>query len=96
MRSPGAQLDFEWDPDKDATNREKHGVSFVEASSAFFDPLSSTIVDTGHSGEEERFRLIGLTSSGRLVVVTHTDRGEALRLISARLATRRERKTYEQ
>lgn len=89
-------MDFEWDSNKDASNREKHGISFVEASSAFFDPLSSTIVDTRHSEDEERYLLIGLTSSGRLVVVTHTDRGEALRLISARLATRRERQTYEQ
>ena len=96
MRSPGAELDFEWDPNKDAINRDKHGVSFVEASSAFFDPLSSTIVDTHHSDDEERYRLIGLSSSGRLVVVTHTDRGEALCLISARLATRRERRTHEQ
>lgn len=96
MRSPGAPLDFEWDPNKDASNREKHGISFVEASSAFFDPLSSTIPDTRNSEDEERYLLIGLTSSGRLVVVTHTDRGEALRLISARLATRRERRSYEQ
>jgi len=53
MRSPGAPLDFEWDPNKDANNREKHGISFVEASSAFFDPLSSTIADTRHSDDEE-------------------------------------------
>ena len=89
-------MNFEWDPDKDSANREKHGVSFGEASTAFFDPLSSTVSDPAHSEAEFRFVLIGLTFAGRLVVVSHVDRGEAVRLISARVATRRERKTYEQ
>jgi len=89
-------LNFEWDPNKDATNREKHGISFDEASTAFFDPLSSTVLDPRHSDDEARFVLVGLTYSGRLVVVFHTDRDEAVRLISARLATRSERRAYEQ
>lgn len=87
---------FEWDPVKAAANLEDHGVSFPEASTAFGDPLSITIADPDHSQDEQRFILLGLTFSGRLVVVVHTDRGEATRLISARLATRRERRTYEQ
>jgi len=94
--APGAQLNFEWDPNKDASNLEKHGISFAEASTAFFDPLSSTVLDPRHSDDEARFVLIGLTYAGRLVVVFHTDRGEAVRLISARPATRRERQAYEQ
>lgn len=88
-------MNFEWDPNKDESNRAKHGVSFAEASTAFFDPLSSTIGDPDHSDDEERYLLIGVSSSRRLVVVAHTDRGEAVRLISARLATRRERQSYE-
>lgn len=94
--APGAQLNFEWDPNKAVTNLEKHGISFDEASTAFFDPLSSTVLDPRHSDDEARFVLVGLTYAGRLVVVFHTDRGEALRLISARPATRRERRIYEQ
>ena len=89
-------MNFEWDPDKAAANLSKHGVSFEEASPAFGDPFSTTIDDPGHSEDEERFVLIGTTHVGRLVVVTHTDRDDAVRLISARLATPRERRTYEQ
>ena len=89
-------MNFEWDPEKNAANREKHGVSFDKASTAFFDPLSSTIADPGSSDDEFRFVLIGLAFAGRLVVVSHVDRGESVRLISARLATRRERRDYEQ
>jgi len=89
-------VNFEWDPDKAAVNLQIHGVSFPEASTAFGDPLSRTIRDPDHSDAEERFLLLGLTFSGRLVVVSHTDRGESVRIISARLATRRERTDYEQ
>jgi hypothetical protein len=89
-------MNFEWDREKAASNLERHGVSFDEASSAFADPLSSTILDPDHSDDEARFVLIGQAFSGRLLVVVHTDRGESIRLISARLATRRERKQYEQ
>ncbi len=86
---------FEWDPEKARRNVAKHGVAFEEAATAFGDPLSLTILDPDHSEEEDRFILLGQTYTGRLVVIMHTDRGENIRVISARLATRRERKAYE-
>lgn len=89
-------MDFEWDPEKAERNAEKHGVSFEEASSAFADPLSITIPDPDHSEGEVRFLLLGHTESGKLVVISHVERGETLRIISARLATRHERRTYEE
>jgi uncharacterized DUF497 family protein len=89
-------MHFEWDPEKARANRAKHGVSFEEAMRAFLDPLSVTILDPDHSESEARFVLIGQSPSGRLLVVVHTDRGDSIRLISARRATRRERRTYEQ
>jgi uncharacterized DUF497 family protein len=88
-------MDFEWDPEKAERNAEKHGVSFQEASTAFADPLSITVPDPDHSDDETRFLLMRLTESSRLVVVSHVERGETLRLISARLVTRHERRTYE-
>lgn len=89
-------MHFEWDPEKASANLAKHGVSFEEAMRAFLDPLSVTILDPDHSESEHRSVLIGQSSSGRLLVVVHTDRGGAIRLISARRAIRRERRTYEQ
>lgn len=89
-------LRFEWDPDKAAINASKHGVSFSEATSAFGDLLSLTIADPGHSQSEARYLLIGRTYRNRLVVVAHSDRGDRIRIISARLPTARERRTYEQ
>ena len=89
-------LTFEWDGDKAAANASKHGVSFEEASTAFGDPLSVTVADPDHSIDESRFVLIGRTVVGRTVVVVHTERGDNIRIISARLATRRESKDYEQ
>jgi hypothetical protein len=86
---------FEWDPEKARRNVAKHGVSFEEAATAFGDPLSLTIFDPDHSEEEDRFILLGQTYTGRLVVVVHTDRGENVRIISAGLAARRERRAYE-
>lgn len=88
-------LTFEWDPEKDQANVEKHGIDFQEATSAFFDPLSLTIRDPDHSESEERFLLVGMTRQDRLVVVSHTDREDRIRIISARRADRRERKNYE-
>lgn len=88
-------MKFEWDPQKARLNRKKHGLSFEEAATAFGDPLSLTISDPDHSDEEDRYILLGQTSVGRLVVVVHTYRGEYIRIISARLATRRERSAYE-
>lgn len=90
-------LDFEWDRRKASRNRSKHGVTFDEASTAFSDPLSVTIADPDHSSwRERRFLLLGQTYRGRLVVVSHTERGDKIRLISARAADRRERRTYEE
>lgn len=86
---------FEWDPSKDEANRRKHGVAFKEAIPAFMDPLSLTIPDPDHSMDEERFLLVGQDQKGRLLVVSHTDRGERIRIISARKADPGERRDYE-
>jgi hypothetical protein len=88
-------LQFVWDRAKAAENLRKHGVDFAEAATAFGDPLSITIPDPAHSVGEERRLLVGQTTAGRLLVVAHRERGDEIRLISARLATRRERETYE-
>lgn len=87
---------FEWDPRKACGNQVKHGVTFDEASTAFQDPLSVTIHDPLHSGDEERFVLIGLSHRGHLLVIAHAERGNRVRLISARPATARERYGYEE
>lgn len=86
---------FEWDSDKAAENLRKHGVSFDEAATAFFDPLSVTIPDPDHSAGERRFITMGASSKGKLLVVAHTERGSTLRLISARPASAAERKRHE-
>ena len=89
-------LSFEWDPSKAESNERKHGVTFSEAATAFGDPLSLTIPDPEHSVGEARSVLVGLSFQGRLVVVVHVERGDSIRLISARLATRVERRAYEE
>ena len=89
-------LRFTWDRRKAVTNASKHGVSFEEAASCFGDPLSITIPDPYHSVSEERFVLLGVSSTRRLLAVSHTDQDGVIRLISARLATRHERKCYEE
>ncbi len=89
-------LRFVWDRDKAAANLRKHGVDFHEAATAFGDPLSITIADPEHSIGEERWLLVGQSLAGRLVVVAHTERGDEIRIINARPATRRERQTYEE
>ncbi len=89
-------LQFEWDPDKAKTNAKKHGVSFDEASSVFADPLAAIFTDEAHSGAELREIIIGHSADGRLLLVSFTERGESIRIISARQATKRERKDYEQ
>ena len=89
-------LAFEWDPDKAKSNLAKHGVSFEEASTIFGDPLSLTIPDPAHSQTEARFVILGLSHLGRLLVVIHTERDDNIRVISARRASRRERKEYEE
>jgi len=88
-------MDFVWDPEKAQRNATKHGVTFDEASTAFADPLSLTIDDPDHSHGEQRLLLLGETYSGRLVVVAHLADDETVRIVSARLAERHERRTYE-
>ncbi len=88
-------MDFEWDPAKASANESKHGVTFEEAMTVFGDPLELTISDPDHSMEEFRFVSIGLSGAGQLLIVSYTQRDEVIRLISARLATARERKQYE-
>jgi uncharacterized protein len=88
-------LAFEWDESKAAVNRRKHGVTFEEASTVFADPLSVTIYDPVHSDDEDRFIILGESQRRRLLVVVFTDRGDRIRIITARVATRRERKDYE-
>jgi hypothetical protein len=89
-------MEFEWDPEKDAANRQKHGIAFYEASTVFGDPFALTVPDPDHSLEELRFLTTGYSSQQRLIIVAHTDRDERLRIISARLVTALERRTYEQ
>ena len=89
-------MEFEWDPEKDELNQRKHGVSFAEASTVFLDPLHATVPDDRYTVEESRFRTVGQTVAGRLVIVAHTDREDRIRIISARVTTNRERRQYEQ
>jgi uncharacterized protein len=90
-------IEFEWDHAKAEANLRKHGVAFEEAATAFVDTLSRTIPDPLHSqAAESRFVLIGRSRAGRLLVVVHVERGDTLRIISARTATRHERKAYEE
>jgi uncharacterized DUF497 family protein len=86
-------MEFEWDEDK--ANERKHGVDFTEAMTVFADPLSLTGYDPDHSDNEDRYLTMGYSDEGRLLIVSHTDRGEAIRIISAREASRAERKDYE-
>jgi uncharacterized protein len=88
-------MKFEWNPDKANLNLQKHSVSFNEASTVFNDPLSVTFPDTDHSFGEERYVIIGLSSANRILIVPHTDRADRVRIISAREATRNERRFYE-
>jgi uncharacterized protein len=87
---------FEWDPKKAALNVRTHRVSFEEAASVFGDPMAGTISDPLHSTDEPRFVTIGMTPARRLIVVVHIDRGERIRIISARPATRAEKRKHEE
>jgi uncharacterized DUF497 family protein len=89
-------MKFEWHWAKAAANFRKHSVSFDEAATVFADPLSYVYPDPDHSEDETRFLLIGISEAGRMLVISHTDRGEQTRIISARLATRKERSFYEE
>ena len=88
-------MDFEWDETKAEANEQKHGVTFVEAMTVFADPLSVTGYDPRHADDEDRFLTMGTSVEGRLLVVSHMDRGDTIRIISARAANRRERRDYE-
>jgi len=88
-------LIFEWDQHKAVKNMAVHGITFDEASTAFKDALSLTIYDPLHSDEEDRFVLIGNSYQNRLLTVVHAERGDRIRIISSRKATKNERKQYE-
>jgi hypothetical protein len=88
-------LHFEWDENKAKSNLSKHSLSFAEASTVFRDPNSITITDPAHSSSEYRFVILGCSYTGKLIVVVHTEREENIRIISARPANRKERRTYE-
>ncbi|MCI0333190.1 MAG: BrnT family toxin [Planctomycetes bacterium] len=89
-------MEFEWDDQKAARNLTKHGVSFQEAATVFGNPLAMTYYDPDHSQDEDRFLTVGHSSAGGLLIVSHTDREDRVRIISARRATRKERKAYEE
>lgn len=86
---------FEWDGEKAESNLRKHGVAFDEAVTVFYDPLAATFDDPESSHGERRLVTVGYSAQGRLLVVCHTERGRAVRLISARRATASERKRHE-
>ena len=89
-------MQFTWDPAKAEQNLDTHGVSFQEATTVFGDALAGTIPDPDHSEGEVRFVTIGWTANGRLIVVSHSEEGDTIRIISARKAMRREREAYEE
>ena len=88
-------MDFEWDPEKAADNLKKHGVGFPEAMTVFADSLEVTIPDTDHSEGEARFLSLGWSDAKRMVVVAYTERAGNIRIIHAREAAPKERRTYE-
>ena len=88
-------MEFTWDPAKADSNLRKHGVSFDDAVTVFYDPLSATFDDPDHSESERRFITVGYSSHGQLLVVVHAEKDYVVRLISARAATRKERKRHE-
>ena len=89
-------MDFEWDPVKARTNEQKHGVTFFEACEVFDDDHSSAVGDPDQSVGENRYLLFGMSKDGKYLVVSYTEHGDRVRLISARQMTPRERKAYEQ
>ena len=90
-------MDFEWDQEKERKNQKKHRVSFSEASTIFADPLELTIADPDHSHEEFRFLSVGRSALGNLLLVSYKEKEEnRIRIISARKATRQEKRQYGQ
>jgi len=89
-------MDFEWDPSKAASNLRKHKVSFAEAATVLRDPLSITVPDPDHSLDEDRYIAVGMSNRSRLLIVALAERGNRVRIISARELTKRERQAYEE
>lgn len=89
-------MKIEWYPRKAKSNLEKHGVSFEEAATALSDPMAATGADPDHSMTEQRYVTFGVSENGRLVVVSHTEKGETIRIISARKTSKGEREVYEE
>ncbi len=89
-------MEFEWDPTKAAANLRQHGVSFNEAATVFGDFLGATAVDPDHSTDENRYITVGSSNRGRVLMVAHVERGDRIRIISARTLTRTERRDYEE
>jgi uncharacterized DUF497 family protein len=89
-------VNYEWDDEKAASNKEKHNVSFEEAATVFSDPLYVDFYDPDHSVEEHRYLIMGQSTAGRLLIVSYTERDEVVRLISAREVTSSERRAYEE
>ena len=89
-------MEFEWDNNKAITNLQKHGVSFSEAATVFCDSLSITFADPDHSINESPFITIGLSAANQMIILSHTDRDERIRIISARKTTRKEQRLYEE
>lgn len=87
---------IEWDPQKAKSNLKKHGVSFEEAATALTDPMSSTGHDPDHSVDEKRYITLGVSKSSRLLVISHTEEKDTIRIISARKAGKKERGLYEE
>lgn len=96
LKGTTVTLNFEWDEDKASENYQKRKVSFVEGTTVFGDPFSITIDDPDHSVDEQRYIDIGGSEKGRVLVVSYTERGGTIRIISCRKATRNERKRYEE
>lgn len=89
-------MNFEWDPHKAELNLRKHGVSFREAATVFGDHLSATAYDPDHSEGEDRYITVGWSNRRKLLIISHTERNDRIRIISARELTRAEQKEYEE
>ncbi|MEL6882378.1 MAG: BrnT family toxin [Cyanobacteria bacterium J06607_10] len=89
-------MKFEWNDSKASTNLSKHGVSFEEAKTVFDDPLYVDFYDPDHSTGEARYLIVGESNRGRLLITSYTERGESIRIISSRKATRAEQEAYEE
>ena len=89
-------MEFEWDSRKATKNLQKHKISFTEAATVFDDPLSITVADPDHSNMEDRFLIVGQSHHPRMLIVSFTERGNRIRIISARELTRAEKRAYEE